>query len=351
MGPERRWGIRRVEIPVEFVLFQFLILTAVCVAWVRNLLAAAMLLGLFSLLSAGLLLLMDAPDVSFTEAAVGAGMSTVLVLSALSLTDISEKQKSNHHWGGKIVVVLTGMLLMLGTEDMPVYGDPDAPIHRHVAPEYIEGSARALEIPNIVTSVLASYRGYDTFGETTVVLTAAVGTMILLLGAVRPRNEENGAVAEDDPSPDPKRPRYQRVRENIILRIVAKILLPFILLFSLYVQFHGDFGPGGGFQAGVIFAAGWILYGLIFGLEDLLVALPPRWVELGIVAGVLLYGGVGVISMLEGGNFLSYGVLDGHSPVHGQHRGVFWIELGVGITVAAVMIGIFYTFAGRRRPS
>ncbi len=338
------------EIPVEFVLFLFLILTALCVAWVRDLLAAAMLLGIFSLLSAGLLLLMDAPDVSFTEAAVGAGMSTVLVLSALSLTDVSEKRRSNHRWGGKIVVVMTGMLLMLGTADMPHYGDPEAPIHRHVAPAYIEGSARVLEIPNIVTSVLASYRGYDTFGETTVVLTAAVGTMILLLSGGR-RKEDDGAVVQDAGSPDPERPRYQRVRDNIILRIVAKILLPFILLFSLYVQFHGDFGPGGGFQAGVIFAAGWILYGLIFGLEDLLEALPPRWVELGIVAGVLLYGGVGVVTMLEGGNFLSYGVLDGHSSVHGQHRGVFWIELGVGITVAAVMIGIFYAFAGRRRPT
>ncbi len=139
------------------------------------------------------------------------------------------------------------------------------------------------------------------------------------------------------------------VREILILRVVSKGLFPFVLLFALYVQFHGDFGPGGGFQAGVIFAAGWVLYGLIFGLSDLQKALPPRWVEIGVALGVLLYGAIGVWSMFAGGNLFDYNVLDHHDTVHGQHRGIFWVELGVGITVASVMIGIFYAFAGRRR--
>lgn len=137
------------------------------------------------------------------------------------------------------------------------------------------------------------------------------------------------------------------VRENLILRVVAKSLFPVILLFALYVQFHGDFGPGGGFQAGVIFSAGWILYGLVFGLADLQRALPPRWVEIGTATGILLYGGVGLVSLFRHGNFLDYAVLDHHSTVHGLHRGIFWIELGVGITVASVMVAIFYAFAGR----
>ncbi len=137
------------------------------------------------------------------------------------------------------------------------------------------------------------------------------------------------------------------VRENLILRVVAKAMFPFILLFALYVQFHGDFGPGGGFQAGVIFAAGWILYGLVFGLADLQRVLPLRWVEIGTALGVLLYGGVGLLSLFQHGAFLGYGVLDHHSSVHGQHRGIFWVELGVGITVASVMVVIFYSFAGR----
>ncbi len=187
-------------LPVEFFLFVFMIFTAIAVARVRDLFAAAMLFGIFSLLSAGMMLVMDAVDVSFTEAAVGAGISTVLVLGALSLTDSSEKNSTQHRWTGKVVVLLTGGLLILGTLDMPHYGDPEAPIHQHVAPEYIKGSDVDIEIPNIVTSVLASYRGFDTFGETTVILTAAVGAMLLLGGGLR--REAGAATASDAGSSD-----------------------------------------------------------------------------------------------------------------------------------------------------
>ena len=118
-----------------------------------------------------------------------------------------------------------------------------------------------------------------------------------------------------------------------------------ILLFALYVQFHGDFGPGGGFQAGVIFAAGFILYGLIFGVEAVR-RIAPYWVVRVLIAtGVLVYAGVGVAGLFLGGNFLDYGVLS-VDPVHGQHLGIILIELGVGITVAASMISLFYAFAG-----
>ncbi len=144
-------------------------------------------------------------------------------------------------------------------------------------------------------------------------------------------------------------PIKMRVRETIILRVVGKALVPFILLFALYVQSHGDYGPGGGFQAGVIFAAGLILYALIFGLDELERAIPLVVVEIGIALGTLLYGGVGVASMLLGGEFLHYGVFDPHAPVHGQHLGILLVELGVGITVTFVMVAIFYSFAGRSR--
>ena len=144
-------------------------------------------------------------------------------------------------------------------------------------------------------------------------------------------------------------PIKMRVRETVILRVVGKALVPFILLFALYVQFHGDYGPGGGFQAGVIFAAGLILHALIFGLDELRRAIPLIVVEIGIALGALLYGGVGIASMLLGGEFLDYGVLDGHDPAHGQHLGILLVELGVGITVTFVMVAIFYAFAGRSR--
>ena len=133
---------------------------------------------------------------------------------------------------------------------------------------------------------------------------------------------------------------------DLILRVVARLLIPFILLFALYVQFHGDFGPGGGFQAGVIFAAGIIFHALIFGLSDARRVLTDRLVESMMAVGVLLYAGIGIGGLFMGGNFLDYFVLDANS-VLGQHRGIFWVELGVALTVCGVMLKIFYMFASR----
>ena len=138
------------------------------------------------------------------------------------------------------------------------------------------------------------------------------------------------------------------MRNYLVLRVAAKIVVPFMLLFALYVQFHGDFGPGGGFQAGVILAAAIIFYALIFGLPTTRRLVPDRLVESGIAAGVLVYAGVGFVGLLLGGNYLDYFVLD-RDPAHGQHRGIFWVEVGVCITVSCVMLKIFYMFAGRRR--
>jgi multicomponent Na+:H+ antiporter subunit B len=179
---------------VEAVLFVFLIATALSIARRTSLFAAAMLFAIYSLLSAGMFTLMDAVDVAFTEAAVGAGISTVLILGALGLTSATDKRPPNR-WIPKLVVIATGAMLMYGTLDMPHYGDANAPINTHVAPHYIEASATEIGIPNVVTSVLASYRGYDTFGETTVILTAAVGC-ILLLGTRRRRRREDEEAQE-----------------------------------------------------------------------------------------------------------------------------------------------------------
>ena len=133
---------------------------------------------------------------------------------------------------------------------------------------------------------------------------------------------------------------------HLVVRVVSKLLIPFILLFGLYVQFHGDFGPGGGFQAGVIFAAAFILYAIVFGLDNARKVAPDVIVRCGMAAGVLLYGFTGVASMVLGGNYLDYSVL-ASSPVGCQHLGILLVELGVGITVASVMVAIFFNFAGR----
>ena len=139
------------------------------------------------------------------------------------------------------------------------------------------------------------------------------------------------------------------MKRQSILRVVAKWLIPQILLFAFYVQFHGDYGPGGGFQAGVIFAAGFILYGLVFGLNEARRAAPAAVLETLFALGVLIYAGTGIVSMLMGGNLLDYNALNHHHPSHGQHVGLLVIEFGVGVTVASGMLTIFYAFAGRER--
>ena len=135
---------------------------------------------------------------------------------------------------------------------------------------------------------------------------------------------------------------------DLVLRVIAKLLIPFVLLFALYVQFHGDFGPGGGFQAGVITAAAVIFYAIIFGLPAARRFAPDWIIESMVSLGVLIFGGVGLLGILLGGNYLDYFVL-AHDTVHGQERGIFWVEAGVAVTVSGVMIKIFYMFAGRRR--
>jgi multicomponent Na+:H+ antiporter subunit B len=136
------------------------------------------------------------------------------------------------------------------------------------------------------------------------------------------------------------------MRRQPVLRVTSKTLIPAILLFALYVQFHGDYGPGGGFQAGVIFASGFILYALLFGVANARRVAPPGVVRVTLASGVLLYAGTGVAGLLLGGNYLDYGVL-AHDPVHGQHLGIMLIEFGVGTTVASAMITIFFIFAGQ----
>lgn len=134
------------------------------------------------------------------------------------------------------------------------------------------------------------------------------------------------------------------MRHHLVLRVVTKLLLPFILLFGLYVQFHGESSAGGGFQAGIIVATAFILYALVFGLDVVQRVLPPAWVRFGAAFGVLVYALVGFAGLVLGRNFLDYSPF---GTEHGQALGMFLVELGVGITVASVPIAIFYAYAGR----
>jgi len=163
---------------------------AIGILRLHNLFAVVMLSGIYSLISAGLFVTMDAVDVAFTEAAVGGGISTVLMLGTLALTTDREKTPlANLQIVPLFVVCITGAALIYGTLDMPSYGDPQAPIHQHVADRYIAEAPSATSVPNIVTAVLASYRGYDTMGELTVIFTAGIGVMLLLGAGTRRRKD------------------------------------------------------------------------------------------------------------------------------------------------------------------
>jgi multicomponent Na+:H+ antiporter subunit B len=167
---------------VDILLLALLVCTTIVVLRMRNLWAAVMLTGIYSFLGASWMLILDAPDVAFTEAAVGAGIATVLMLGTLALTTTETKAPTSSPLLPLIVVTLTGAALVYGTLDMPHYGDPNAPIHKYPDPSYITKSSEEIEVPNVVTAVLASYRGYDTLGETVVIFTAGITVLLLLRG-------------------------------------------------------------------------------------------------------------------------------------------------------------------------
>lgn len=320
-------------------LLTLVVITALGIVHTKNLFVAVMLLGIFSLLIAANFFLLDAADVALTEAAVGAGISTVLFLGALALTSERERAATPHRWLSLAVVVSATLVVLYATFDKPTFGDPNAPVHQHVGPWYLEKTPEYVDIPNVVTAVLGTFRGYDTLGEVFVVFTAGIGVLFLLSG---------GGPA----SPTERRARPAEsaigLRDDLIPRVVARLLVPFILLFGLYVQFHGEYGPGGGFQAGALIAAAFILYALVEGEGRTLEALPRKALMALTVAGALLYGGVGLAGIVLGSEFLDYSVL-ASNPVKGQQIGIILIELGVGMTVTGVLLSIFHAFAAREQ--
>jgi multicomponent Na+:H+ antiporter subunit B len=178
---------------INIILLCLLVIAAIAVNQQRNLFAATMLTGIYSLISASLFVCLDAVDVAFTEASVGAGIATILFLGTLSLTGFEEKTKVKVSMPGLLVVLITGGLLIYGLHDIPAFGDPNTPVHTYLDGKYVTDSATEIGVPNFVTSVLASYRGYDTFGETTVIFTAGIGILILL---GRGRKNKKGLLEE-----------------------------------------------------------------------------------------------------------------------------------------------------------
>lgn len=265
---------------------------------------------------------------------------------------------------GFIVVCLTGGLLLYGTGEFPNWGDPLSPASLHLSNDYIEHALEETEVPNLVTAVLADYRGFDTMFETAVVFCAGLACF-LLLRDFRPKKDHyyrhvpSGVVLHFKNSARQLKVGKEFedmdkdwVPADTIIKTVCRILIPFIQIYALYVVAHGDFSPGGGFQGGVIFGSSFILLAISYNLKTLVKRISEKFLGISAAVGVLIYVGIGTLAMVMGGNFLDYGKLAPLLPVapgHIRALGMLGVEIGVGIAVMAVMAIIYINIVSEGR--
>ena len=267
---------------------------------------------------------------------------------------------------GSILIALFGGLLVYGSMDFPSWGDPQSPASTHVSPHYIEQALEETSVPNVVTAVLADYRGYDTMFETIVIFTAGV-ICIFLLRTFKPaepqsrlyRHVHTGItlrIKKRGTFPDDLS-EFERIDAtwtpyDLIVETTCRLIIPFIQIFALYVIAHGHHSPGGGFQGGVIFGASLVLFAVAFDLRTVLKRMGERFIAVLCTLGVLIYAGTGMLSMLFGENYLDYGALAPlfrSSVVQARSHGILLVEIGVGIAVMAVMVILYYNLVSRGR--
>ncbi len=311
------------------------LLSAVATLALRDLLAAVIVFGAFSFFSAMFFTSLGALDVAFTEAAVGAAITAVIFVIVILRTERRSQPRPlprGAHLATIIALALGGLGLLQAAAGLPAVGDPESPPARHISPRYVESGPAETGAPNMVTAVLVDYRGYDTLGETLVIFGAGLACLLVLAGR-RERGERGPTVNVPFGSP--------------VLDAAARLLTPFILLFAAYVIVHGHYGPGGGFQGGVIMAAALILVRLVRGHRQSWGLSPAASLCLA-SGGVVAFTAIGLLGLAFGGNFLDYGVLP--LPLEaGQVRAVstFGIELGVGLGVTGAVVLIFESLIAR----
>jgi multicomponent Na+:H+ antiporter subunit B len=261
-----------------------------------------------------------------------------------------------------MLVVFLGGLLIYCSLDFPLWGDPQSPASTHVSPYYIENTIEDTSVPNIVTSVLADYRGYDTMFETIVIFTAGIACIFLLrtFKSVEPdirlyrhiptgitlRIEKGGKFPED--SSHFERLDAVWIPYDLIVKTTCRLIIPFIQIFALYVIAHGHYSPGGGFQGGVIMGASMVLFAIAFNLRSAIRRMGERLITFLCTLGVIIYAGTGALCMLFKKNYLDYSSLAnifGVDPVSARSHGILIVEIGVGIAVMAVMVVLYYNLA------
>jgi multicomponent Na+:H+ antiporter subunit B len=266
---------------------------------------------------------------------------------------------------GLVVVILCGGLLLYATQDFPAWGDPESPASQHLSPHYIQKSVEETGVPNLVTAVLADYRGYDTMFEAIVVFSAGLACFLLLRSFQQQRRGlyyrhiPTGVILHfKRPSSIPDYTGEFELMDtlwvphDLIIKTVCRILIPFIQLFALYVVAHGDFSPGGGFQGGVIFGSSLILLSISFNLRTAMEHVQEKLLAILGATGVIIYAGIGLVCMLLGGNFLDYSQLAAIlqvDPIKARHLGMLGVEIGVGFAVMAVMAIIYVNIASEGR--
>ena len=241
-----------------------------------------------------------------------------------------------------LVTLAVGMLLLWGAADFPDWGDPNSPASTHLSDDYIEQAYPKTHVPNLVSAILADYRNFDTMFETTVVFTAGTAIFLILRLPLGPLAEQRNYAKKTKP--------MLALPRDPILEVACRVLFPPTHLFGLYVLTHGHYSPGGGFQAGVILGASFILLAIAFGLRASFSRLPEALFKPGMALGVLFYIGIGVLCLLLGGNFLDYEALRSVVPLSAQEirsQGILLVECGVTVTVCAVIFAIYVNLVSR----
>ncbi|MFC1523528.1 DUF4040 domain-containing protein [Thermodesulfobacteriota bacterium] len=326
---------------LDLLILTLIVLCAIATINVKDLLSAAIIFGAYSFLMCLLWTEMGSVDVGFTEATVGAGVGTVFFIAAIYRTTRKVKidmDMNPSKFCALCAVSLVGIILLIAEGEFPKWADPGAPASMHVSPHFITQSIEETAVPNLVTSVLGDYRGFDTMFETAVIFAAGIAVFAILRRTRREDEVETVATAE---SVD--------VYQDTIIRWICRQMVPFMQLFALYVVAHGHHSPGGGFQGGVILGASFILLNMSYDMKTVLIRLNERWnILLGNI-GVFIYAGIGLLCLVLGANFLDYSalskILPATSSIMARSHGILGIEIGVAIAVMAIMISIYRNIA------
>jgi len=318
-----------------------ILICAILALYIKDLMGSVIVFGAYSFLMCVVWTCNAAVDVAFTEAAVGAGVGTVFLVSTIyntSRVDTYRKNRIIKQLFMFLVVCVVGSLLLKTVTDLPHWGDAQAPANTHVSAYFLENSIADTHVPNVVTSVLADYRGFDTMFETCVVFVAFIAIFALLRTRKKPAKDLT--------------PPHTPV-DSLIIKVASHLMIPFMQLFALYVVAHGHYSPGGGFQGGVILGASLILLAISYNFERALEYLNEKKIILFVALGVLIYAGIGVICFFLGGNFLDYSVLSKILPatdtIMARSHAMLGVEVGVALTVMVSMYGIYLCLSSNGR--